>query len=903
MSELITKSILKQEIQSTQEKLTPTVTNKQFININGSNLILESNKNGILNYQLPNPIKLEVGDKVTLYQAFVNESGLNQDTLTITSDIYEELNFLYYVPSQNFQGADIDTYPLSQKASVGPATIDGLDLLENRLINSQYQEGATHPSAFTASQDTTYCNFDTDEYKVTTNNASVFNNIPIWNWELNTDTGGFLKQILDFDSLAGSTNIVSGDNGCIHYLFENYYGTTDANFAERAVPSGTHTYVKPALGTANVFIKAGNYDLDALGRIITEQISGAKTTNQNQNYLTNRLYDPFSRNYCGSRTQNIFGDPKGQLVKKIYKNQTADNITLESGKVDRNNQRSNYHAIAMAPEKESYNAATMHLGDFCVSPDLMAMWERNMANSVGWTSNGATGNNQAGPIYTPVNACQMLKLMMPVISDEVVDRRSVQDGNEIWQTGNAYKRPPDGEKATEYMQVVGPCHQTLWFPISNLEITKLGGTSASTLSGAFLQEGFGILQDTYVGAQSFSVDYGNNRATRFSINNLHEPHKIPSVTNTGHASDFAGQQATKFNLIDGEIPMPRYPIEASSGVLVNNFCAATVKETDIYKNAKQELDNLLLQPNVSIHTREYIYKEYDLHRKKFHEFYQTEQDARKAFKTTLWARLGFKYEQLGDITSQLDFYTTLNHNTPTVSKYQELLNTGLIGRHESKGVTTHNAFDFSDIQACANMGSIPITENTAAPVSLGATPAPTPAVQTIINMYSGKSHAKMGNIVTTIWNTFSSNGNKSNGDHQANRELRSYSNYAVKNEFEVLCDSQSFDADDLPDLNSGKSYYLIHSNIIKPNGLDSNGETMNLLGVMSKQNSSNDTIYSVDGVENTNTEEKVLTQIEMVIKNSDGTIVPDSVIGKNSGFIIMIEKNIQPATDVTMATV
>ena len=45
------------------------------------------------------------------------------------------------------------------------------------------------------------------------------------------------------------------------------------------LPAGTYNYVKPAVGTANVFIKAGNYDLDALGRMITEQISGAKTTN------------------------------------------------------------------------------------------------------------------------------------------------------------------------------------------------------------------------------------------------------------------------------------------------------------------------------------------------------------------------------------------------------------------------------------------------------------------------------------------------------------------------------------------------------------------------------------------------------------------------------------------------
>ena len=547
--------------------------------------------------------------------------------------------------------------------------------------------------------------------------------------------------------------------------------------------------------------------------------------------------------------------------------------------------------------KTEYNSAAMFKGDFCVSPDLMAMWERNMGNSSGWASNGSTGNDSAGPQFSPINAPLMLKCMMPIVSDEVIDRRVMHDPYEIWATGNAYTLPTN---IPGYLEIMAPCHQSLWFPISNIEITKLTNSNIPAFNP---NKNYSAIQDSYVGCQSFSVDYGNNRATRFSINNLHEPHKIPSVTNTGHASSFSGQQATKFNLTDEETIMPKYPIEASSGILVNNFCAATVQKTDIYKNAQQELDNLLSQPNVTVHTREYIYKEYDLHRKKFHEFYATESDARDAYKNTLWARLGFKYEQLGNIESQLDYYTTLNHNPPVVDGYQSMLNTGKIGLHQSRGVTTHNAFDFSDIQACANMGSIPITEDTSTSATLEATPAATPAVQTIINMYSGKTHAKMGNIVTKIWDTFSSNGNKSNGDHQANRELRLFHEYAIKNEFEVLCDSQSFDADDLPDLNSGKSYYLIHSNIIKPNGLDSNGESMNLLGVMSKQNSSNDTIYSVDGVENTNTEEKVLTQIEMVIKNSDGTIVPDSVIGKNSGFIIMIEKNISPETDITMASV
>ena len=99
MSQEITKTVLNKEIQAIQSELSaPNLgTDKQFININGSNLIFESNTNSTLNYKLPNPIKLDVGDKVTLYQAFVNESGLNQDTITFQEDVYEELSFLILI--------------------------------------------------------------------------------------------------------------------------------------------------------------------------------------------------------------------------------------------------------------------------------------------------------------------------------------------------------------------------------------------------------------------------------------------------------------------------------------------------------------------------------------------------------------------------------------------------------------------------------------------------------------------------------------------------------------------------------------------------------------------------------------------------------------------------------------
>ena len=215
-------------------------------------------------------------------------------------------------------------------------------------------------------------------------------------------------------------------------------------------------------------------------------------------------------------------------------------------------------------------------------------------------------------------------------------------------------------------------------------------------------------------------------------------------------------------------------------------------------------------------------------------------------------------------------------------KYIDLMKTDKyppMGSHKLKGLITHNAFDFSDIQSCANMGSLPLEEN-----------------GNIINMYSQRSFAKMSNVVAQIsmTNPISTlgEGKQSNGA----------ATVTFGNNFSVLCDSQSFDASALPNLNNGNSYYLIHSNVIKPNGLDSNSETMNLLGVMSKQNSSNDTIYSVDGIPNINTEEKILTQLEIQIKNPDGSVVPDSVIGKNSGFVLMIEKAIRPKL-VNMAQV
>ena len=68
---------------------------------------------------------------------------------------------------------------------------------------------------------------------------------------------------------------------------------------------------------------------------------------------------------------------------------------------------------------------------------------------------------------------------------------------------------------------------------------------------------------------------------------------------------------------------------------------------------------------------------------------------------------------------------------------------------------------------------------------------------------------------------------------------------------------------------------------------------------MSKENQGSDTIYSVEPITFTCTEPRLLSTIEVKIKNPDGSLVSDSIIGKNNGFIFQVEKAI-PAAEIPL---
>lgn len=810
------KKQLEQRIQNITQSLQASNigTNKTFLHINGKENDVITNKNAKIQYKLNNPIKLDIGDRVTLYQAFVNEAGLTDQTITFQDDLTETMNFLYYMPSQTYSPVKPTVSTKDSNVYIGG----------NSVTNSVYAEYLQMPN------DLNYNLLSRNENKEQTEGFVDY-------------TGGVYGNTITNHFANGSDNF-SGDCGQICYLFENHIKNGPIDDKRTAV---NNSYVKPAVGTVTFTIKAGNYSADSLARLITEQINGS-TVNDEENYLTNRLYNPDSTNYAGTSTSAVYGEPENGITTSLVYNQLGISGT---GTITDPNLEWYFDKFGFVPSDPNDFQLK---NDIFVCSDGLDLWERGMKQST--DGMGST---------RPIQALDFI-------------RCNVDPNGNIFQTffptTRSYTEDP-GQPGNERLTGKGEFNidfendiptiaraNMIMVPIIPQVViaTIKEGTDLSVLESK--------IPNRYIGTHSFSVDFSKNRNNFFSIQNLHEPFKLPSVDVSGNATSFGGQQATKYSPpnINFGAGYVRYPIEASMGIMTTNFCYNSVKTTQKYLNDLAELNAI-----VDKESREYLYKKYLLDTRPFEYFYATEQEAKQAFNNTIWARLGFTYNQLGDFSKKLE---TVKTQIPT----NQFDSTGSpakfrLGTQKLKGLITHNAFDFSDIQASSGLG--PMTNPT--------------GVSTAINVFGTSSYNKN----TRKFQTLVSDPTLKDklGETALDNSVATDSGI-----FHLLTNSQTLDAETLPSLNAGNAYYLIHSDIIKRNGFDANSEPMNLIGVMSKENSSNDTIFSVEGVENIVTEEKLMTELSIEIKNTDGTIVPNDIIGADSGFILLIEKAIAPDT-------
>ena len=851
---------------------------KIILNINGGNSELVTNQNSVLKYSLKQPINLEVGDTITCIGAFVEEKGLQQNTISFEEDIEAEMRFTYY-----------------KQGDAGDELNDGKD--------ASY---VAYPKFFPDS----FIGVNDDRTVLSENymsgGATNYEEL-IGDCTLGGNYGGFgyINNSTDVVNNKNFSQINSGANGNYYYLMESVkYKKTYSGGATRYSQNGLNNlYFRPVYGKKKIKVKAGNYSVDSLANIISAQLNGSlgKNNNEFSDALLDKLYNtngvngnslfktfPYFQNIDtdnDSSEDDIIGTTGEQkgferkvegLVKEInfsqynyyecFAFQNIFSYLKNSPEVtDRliaglGNQFPN-------GKNEIIPTENFDLGIETEAPDFIQLTEADTKYGNGQENIHFYMNGNGLDLF--YNSSESLNLNAWNNLDGLKDNTANADNPYFPCTLEELMfmtiDPIFGyiPNVLTNAAITGPYENTNRFALIDHAI------AAQTLfpvKGLRYPSTENVLpsRQKYAGTSVAEVTFGDQVSNRFAIGNLHEFYKLSNLTSDGKASSgFGGQQATKFNnpyfndnasggaasnIIKPSIQniSAIYPIDSSSGVAVNNFDFDLVKDTKIYKDLVAEIQSI---DGDTAEFQQLIYKEqliFNLFTKPFDQFFATKQDAEKVWAKSLWARIGFTYDQLGNISQNLESYVGTGKgrkNTDGSNYYTK-------NPIKQKGIITHNAFDFSKIVSSDGLGQ-------GNPEIANGTP---------LQDYRLESYFTGGPLLENL-------GLSGNLIH-------------------LLGTSKPINAQQLPSLNNGKSYLLIESDLVKPNFKDNKANWGNLLAVMSKENASNDTIFGSDPIEFIVTEPRLLTDITIYIKNPDGTLAAEDVVGENSGFLIEITKPI-----------
>ena len=838
---------------------------KIILNINGGNSELVTNRNSILKYSLKQPIQLEVGDTITCINAFVEEKGLAENTISFEEDLEAEMRFMYY-----------------KQGDLGDELLDQTDL-----------GFASYPKFFP------------DAFAGSTNNRNKLVNNYLGENFLYSELPGDLGPNMTFSGIGfGETsvtndnlNLTTGANGNYYYLMETVKykkklpstGTTREFTFINADGSNIQYYMRPCFGSKKIKVKAGNYSVDSLANIISAQLNGSLGPDGNEfsDSLLDKLYDPNGINKGNLlNTYPYFKDidavadqNQSDIIGNCGEEQNFERKVDGFIKQMNLSDQSYYNCWAfqnlfnglngdgvITPATERLepgitfpNTATSFvatpnftLGGATYPPELSQMFVNNSGYSDGKSHVHFYINKKAIDVLYNTedkwynlpnlkgNGESVDNLFFPPTAMELFYNVVDFDRGYIPKiTTNAVINPPI-DSGIRYVTIENSMSYQSMFPIKAYQYPGIDNLEPQ--------------RSVYAGTSVAQLSFGDAVSNRFALSNLHEFYKLPNLTADGNTTTgYGGQQATKFNNpfyndtagggASDNIAFPKsdnvgciYPIDSSSGVAINNFDFGLVKNTKIYKDLVAEIQSI---DGDTASLQQVLYKEklvFELFSKPFDEFFATQSEAEAQWSKSLWSRLGFTYNQLGNVSQNLE----------------TIIAQGRQQRKETKqlGIITHNSFDYSKIVSSDGLG--------------------------------------IGNPVTK------------NGTPMQNYRLQSYftgkalpNNLGVSgNYIHLLSNSKPINAEELPSLNNGKSYLLIESDLVKPNFKDNKANLGNLLAIMSKENATNDTIFGADPIDFTVTEPRLLTDITIYIKNPDGTLAADDVVGQNNAFLIQIAKPI-----------
>jgi hypothetical protein len=814
---------------------------KLLIHLNKNFANIETNKNNEVIYNLKEPIRLNPGDSVQLYKAFLDVRGQNENTITLDRDYTEEILFGYYIPQT--PGLTASPYTDAQTTNIP----------FNRL--KPYQQCPTHAST---------------EYDQAALGGLVTDPLD-FNYNPPTNVPCPMITLIDTEKPdgSGSTNI-SADAGAY------------TDYDNQPTYTASSLY---AVDVKTIKVPAGNYQVEQLASIITAQMNGQTTA------------DVTGENLFFNQDKEFAEDPT---------NITGSNVIAEVSSINTN--MDNLLAGPFRFTKQLNSLATVQ--DYVAHPTYdtgvhfldLSTCARQIPE---YNTFAEDDTRPTGETYQTIGG-----LLYPVYSNEGVNggRRVNPNQTQSGTQGKLFDTtmiPMSIVEAQYAGNVPGQGFQPLkWNDINNWPSTMnkvTWGCQQGTLSNCYqVQDGnttnfdhlfstdetvvlSGIQENARtIGTKSFLCSYGDASSDRFTISNLHEPFRVPTYGQSNYdnkvvanGADNVGNQATNFQLKDPvnleslitpgsvrDISGCYYPQECTSGIYILSWSNQLKKQTQKYIDALAKRDALTENKQ----SDEYIALTNYLNINPHDYYYSDNEDPEGDWETTLWSRMGFTYEDFGKVSNTLEKFFTFRNI------FNLRYEVGEIDTRRNKysmlGTISHNDASVSMSTALSGLGQSIVPPNQSA------------AYQSFDTIGTLAYKSEQGQQVTFPTSLVGQNGKNMNKDA-----------YMPYDNINLLATSKPISATQLPDLTGGSNYFVIQSDIVPANYLDVYGNKNNVVGFVSKENSTADTIFSVEAIPFTVSQERMLNSISVRVLNPDGTEPDDEILKTNSAFIFMIDRN------------
>jgi len=622
------------------------------------------------------------------------------------------------------------------------------------------------------------------------------------------------------DNVAYNLNIetTSRHNAGAEFVGETFQPTdnleqNDSGYSEVIMPlagevnwtDGTKTLV-PMCGKAKIKIAAGVYSINKLALLITNQINLKKLPTD----LTQDFYDYQKEN------QQFYG--------YLQNSQTTRNFIAESA--------SRWNKVFAGDAAEL--AALTRLSDTQIGAldftDTRVGQPKGGICSVvavtGNTNDILKGNAQAGG-FGAGNVTAGCSFAEVCVGTSGLKKYFIG-----WEKRNIYVNDPST-----------PSTRNIGFSPETLDIFKNGIAFGTT--------GFNIAYDTQMSA--------------YTMNYLHQPRKIPTSDRFGTSLDNAGQECVYVKspvsnaaaMSDNVLDSINAVMGSISGIMVYNWALETAqREGDNKGNFGYQNNALTLEQKLRCESY-----------RQFGSFFTTYDAAAAAWEGTIWARMGFQYNDI-----QAD-----KHNggggTQRVFQYGNSVN--LVG------FTTSQAVDISIIPTISTIFN-PVA---IAKLPAGATDPPTPDPNNLIRgALPAVSDSQFFNLMGQNIPEFTYSNNTAGGGNFCVAPFKA-SFYTGAVMIPVLTKGKPLAASRLPTL-SENGYLLITSNLVEGNDILKNQQTDGLLDLIPKSSLSNqDYMADRNILTHTLSNPKSINELNIKILNPDMT---DVTLEKNSTILIRI---------------